>query len=133
MLWVYHFQTVKQFVQRAYIAVIVLTDFTRTKQLHYHREVLLIGRSFIFQIEHQRQKQHTCRRIPERVLRLASFRRGRLKEIGYKHLHIVIVSKIDKWVVTMAAVHIDKVKDTHLIASLFKQSAHISHDFTFRV
>ena len=27
MLWVYHLQTVKEFVKRAYIAVIVLTHF----------------------------------------------------------------------------------------------------------
>ena len=70
MLWVYRFQTVKQFVQRAYIAVVVLTDFACTKQLHNHREILLVGRSFVFEIKHQRKKQHTCRRIPERVLRL---------------------------------------------------------------
>ena len=70
MLWVYHFQTVKQLVQRAYIAVIVLSDFACTEQLHNHREILLVWRCFIFQIEHQSQKQHTRRRIPERVLRL---------------------------------------------------------------
>ena len=33
----------------------------------------------------------------------------------------------------MAAVHIDKVKDTHLIAFLLQKTAHITDDFAFRV
>ena len=66
-------------------------------------------------------------------MRLASFRRGRLKEIGYKPLHIVVVSQIDKGIVTMAAVHIDKVKHTHLIAFLFKQTADVTDNFALWV
>ena len=33
----------------------------------------------------------------------------------------------------MAAVHIDKVEDTHLIAFLLQKTAYIPHDFTFWV
>ena len=133
MLWVFHLQTVKQFVKGTDIAVVILFDFSCTQKLHNHRKILLVLWCFVFQIEHQSQKQHTRRRIPERVLRLASFGRGRLEEIGHKPLHIVIAFQIDKGIVTMALVHIDKVKNTHLIAFLLQKTAYISDDFALWV
>ena len=41
--------------------------------------------------------------------------------------------KLVRVVVTMATVHIDKVKDTHLIAFLLQKTAHITDDFAFGV
>ena len=45
----------------------------------------------------------------------------------------MLVPKIHKGVVTMAAVHIDKVKDTHLITFLFEQTANVTDDFALWV
>ena len=58
---------VEQSVQRAVIASILILNLACPYHLHYHGEVLLLLRSFILQIEHQRKKKHLSGGIPERV------------------------------------------------------------------
>ena len=72
------------------------------------------------QVEDQSQKQHACRRVPEGVLALAALRRGGLKEVGHKPLHVVVIPQVHKGVVTMAAVHIQKVQHPDLIPFLLQ-------------
>ena len=91
MIGLSHLKPFKQLVQRGLIAVVLLPHFTGAKHLHDHREVLLVLRRFVVQIEDQRKQQHGGRRIPKRILCLTSLWRGGFEQIGHKPLHIVIV------------------------------------------
>ncbi len=133
MLWVYHFQTVKQLVQRAYIAVIVLSDFACTEQLHNHREILLVWRCFVFRIKYQARSSILAAVSQNGSCDCEPFGVVALNKICYQPLNIVVVPEIDKRVVTMAPVHIDKVKHTHLIAFIFQQTPDVTDDFTLWV
>ena len=116
MLRVTHFQPFKQLVQRRHIFVVVLPYLSGAYHLHDHREVLLVLRRFVMQIEHQRQEQHRRRLIPKRVLALTALRRGVLKQVCHKALNVVVIPQIDKGVVAMALVHIDKVDHLDVVA-----------------
>ena len=119
MLRLPHFQTFKQFIQRGLIFVIVLMHFPRPQKFHYHREVLLFFRCLVFQIKDQRQKKHGRRRIPERIVALAPFRRGGFKQVGHKPLHIIVILQIDKGIVTIAFLHVDQIQHPDVIAFRF--------------
>ena len=121
MVGVAHFQPFKEFIQRRGVFVHILSDISGTQHLHNHRKILFIGRRLVLQIENERQQQHTCRRVPKRVIGLTSFRRRTLEQVCYKPLHIVVVTEIHKRIVAMAFLHIQKIKHTHLIAFLFQQ------------
>ena len=87
--------------------VLVIDFGTATTYDYVDREVLLVLRRFVMQIEHQRQKQHRRRLIPKRVLALTALRCGVLEQVCHKALNVVIIPQIDKGVIAMALVHID--------------------------
>ena len=78
-------------------------------------------------------EQHGCRLIPERVLCLRSFGCCILKEVCGKPLNIIIAADIHEWVVAMAFLHINEVKDFYLIALLLQQMTGIPEQFTLWV
>ena len=128
-----HFQPFKQFVQRRGVFVAVLPHIRRTQHLHDHRKVLLVGRRFVFQIEDQRQQEHRCGGVPKRIVGLTAFRRGAFEQVGYKSLHIVIVPQVDKRIVAMAFLHVQKIQHTHLIALLPQQVSRAAQQLALRV
>ena len=133
VIGVSHFQTLEQLVQRGLMGVVVLSHLTGAQHFHNHREVLLVWRRFMVQIEHQRQKQHGCRCVPKGVLALRAFRRGTFKEVRHKPLHIVIVPEIHEGVITMAALHVQQIQHTHFIPFLLQQIARIPRQLSFRI
>ena len=128
-----HFQPFKQLVQRRSVFVAVLPHIRRTQHLHDHRKILFVGRRFILQVENERQEQHTCRCVPKRVVGLAAFWRGAFEQIGHKPLHIVVVPQVDKRVVAVAFLHIQKIQHPHLIALLPQQMSRTAQQLAFRV
>ena len=133
MIGASHFQTLKQLVQRGLIGVVVLAHLTGAQHFHDHGEVLLIGRRFMVQIEHQRQKQHRRCRVPKGIVGLAALGRRTLKKVCHKALHIVIIPEIDKGVITMAALHVQQIQHTHFIAFLLQQITRIPCQLSFRI
>ena len=133
MVGVAHFQSFKEFVQRRGVFVHIFSDISRTQHFHNHQKILFIGRRFIFQIENERQEQHTCRCVPKRVVGLTAFRRGAFEQVCNKPLHIVIVTEIHKRIVAMAFLHIQKIEHPHLIAFLFQQISRVPQHFPFAI
>ena len=133
MLRVPHFKPVKQFIQRGLELLVVLPHLCRTDHFHNHREVLLIGRGLIVEVEHQRQKQHLRRLIPERVLGLTALGRGVLKQVRYQPLNVVVIAQIDKGIVAMAFLHVDEVNHLNVIAFGFQQTAGVPQQFSFGI
>ena len=128
-----HLQPLKQLVQRRGVFVAVLPHIRRAQHLHDHREVLLVGRCFVFQIEDQRQQEHRCGRVPKGIVGLAAFRRGAFEQVGHKPLHIVVAPQVHKRVVAVAFLHIQKIQHPHLIALLPQQMSRTAQQFAFRV
>ena len=128
-----HFQPLKQLVQRRSVFVAVLPHICRTQHLHDHRKVLLVGRRFVFQIENESQQEHRCGRVPKGIVGLAAFWRGAFEQIGHKPLHIVVVPQVDKRVVAVAFLHIQKIQHPHLIALLSQQVSRAAQQLALRV
>ena len=133
MIRVLCFKHCKQIVKRTSLGFILLVNVTRAKQLHNHREILLLGRCFILQVENESQEQHRCRRVPKGVVTLTSLWCGGLEQIGHKSLHVVVALDILERIVSVRAFHIDKVKHSHVISFGFEQTARISQNLTLRV
>ena len=85
------------------------------------------------QIKHQCFQQNLRHLIPKGVVAVCAFRRGTLKQVGYKLLHVVIVPQIYKRVITMAFRHIDKIKYAYLITALFEKIAGVTEQFALGV
>ena len=128
-----HFQPFKQLVQRRGVFVAVLPHIRRTQHLHDHREVLLVGRRFVFQIENESQQEHRCSRVPKGIVGLTAFRRGAFEQVGHKPLHIVVVPQVHKRVVAVAFLHVQKIQHPHLIALLPQQVSRTAQQFALRV
>ena len=133
MLRVPFLQSFKQLIENGLVFLVVLLHIAGSDHLHDHREVLLIGRSLIMEIADKGLEQHGCRLIPERVLCLRSFGCCILKEVCGKPLNIIIAADIHEWVVAMAFLHINEVKDFDLIALLLQQMTGIPEQFTLWV
>ena len=128
-----HFQPFKQLVQRRGVFVAVLPHIRRTQHFHDHWKVLLVGWRFVFQIEDQRQQEHRRGGVPKGIVGLAAFRRGAFEQIGHKPLHIVVVPQVDKRVVAMALLHVQKIQHTHLITLLPEQMPRAAQQLALRV
>ena len=128
-----HFQPLKQLVQRRSVFVTVLPHIRRTQHLHDHREILLVGRRFIFQIENERQQEHRCGGVPKWIVGLTAFRRGAFEQVGHKPLHIIVVPQVDKRIVAVAFFHVQKIQHPYLIALLPQQVSRASQQLTLRV
>ena len=55
MLRIPHFQPFKEDIQRGLVCLVVLPDFPGADHLHDHREVLLLRRGLVVQVEDERQ------------------------------------------------------------------------------
>ena len=128
-----HFQPVKQLIQRRLVGIIVLPYLTGPEHFHDHRKVFLILRRFVPKVEHQRQKEHGSRCIPERIIGLAAFWRGGLKEIRHHLLHVVVIFQIGEGIVTMTFLHVQKINDADFIALPFQQGAAVPEQLTLTV
>ena len=126
-------QLLEQDIQRRDVVFVILLDLAVADHIHDHGEVLFLLRRFVVQIEHQRQQEHRRCLIPERVLRLTALRRGVLEQVRYQPLNVVVVPQIDKGIVAMAFLHVDKVNHLDLIALCFEQRTGVSEQLTFRV
>ena len=133
MIRVSHLQALKQLVQRGLISVVIFAHIGGAQHFHDHGEVLLIGWSFIVEIEHQGQKQHGGRRVPEGIVGLAALGGRALKEVGHQTLHIVIVPEIDEGVITVAALHVQQIQHPHFIALLLQQITGIPDQLALRI
>ncbi len=133
MLRVPHFQTVKEFIQRRLKLVVVLPDFPGPYHFHDHREVLFIGRGFIVEIEHQRQQEHLCRLIPKGVLALTALGRGVLEQVRHQPLDVVVAAEIDKRVVAVAFLHVDKVDHLNVVPLGFQQVPGVPQQFALGI
>ena len=123
----------EQIIKYATLRFVSLVYITRTKQFHNHREVLFFRWSFILQVKNESKQQHRSRRIPKRVVALAAFGCGRLKQICHKSLHIVVALNILERIVSVRAFHIYKVKHSYLISFCFQKSSRVSQYFALRV
>ena len=85
------------------------------------------------EIEHQGQKQHGRRRVPEGIVGLAALGGRALKEIGHQALHIVIIPEIDKGVITVAALHVQQIQHPHLVAFLLQEITGIPDQLALRI
>ena len=128
-----HLQPLKKLVQRRGVFVAVLPHIRRTQHFHDHREVLFVGRRFVFQIEDQRQQKHRCSGVPKGIVGLTALRRGAFEQIGHKPLHIVVVPQVHKRIVAVAFFHIQKIQHPHLIALLPQQMSRASQQLALRV
>ena len=133
MVGVFHFQTLKQNVQGRLVGRVILPHVTGSQHFHNHREVLFLRRCFVKEIIHQGFQQNLRHLIPKGVVTVCAFRRGTLKQIGYKLLHVILVPQIYKRVITMAFRHIDKVKYAYLITALFEKITGVTEQFALGV
>ena len=71
--------------------------------------------------------------IPKGIVGLTAFRRGAFEQVGHKPLHIVVVPQVDKRIVAVAFLHIQKIQHPHLIALLPQQMPRTAQQLAFRV
>lgn len=128
-----HFQPVKQLVQGGLVGVIVLPHLAGTEHFHDHGEIFLILRRFVPQVKHQRHEEHTGRRIPEGVVRLAPFRGGGFEQVRHHLLHIVVGFQIGKGIVAVAFLHVQKIHHLDLITHPFQQAAAVAQQLALTV
>jgi hypothetical protein len=128
-----HFQTLKEFVQRALIQFILFSHVGGAQHFHHRREVPLVLRRFVVQIKHQRHQKHGRGRFPKRVLCLTAFRRRSLEKVRHKPLHVVVARQIHERIVAMAALHVDEVEDLHVHAACRQKPPGVPRDFSLRV
>ena len=126
-------QLFEQGVQRRNMVFIILLDLAVADHVHNHGEVLLVGRRFIVQIEHQRQKEHGRRLIPEGVLRLTALWRGVLEQVRHKPLNVVVTLQINKGIVAMTLSHVDEVNHLDYISLRLEQCTCITEKLALRV
>ena len=133
MLRIPHFQPFKENIQRGLVCLVVLPDFPGADHLHDHREVLLLRRGLVVQVEDERQQEHSCRLIPERVLALRALRCGVLEEVRHQTLDIVVAAQIHKRVVAMALLHIDEIQHLNVVPLGREKVSGITQKLTLRV
>ena len=129
MILVLGFEDRKQIVQHTSLRLVFLVHVRRPQKLHDHREVLLLGWGFVFEVKDQRQEEHLRRRVPKGVVALTSLGGGGLKEIGHESLHIVVALDIFEGIVSVRAFHIDEIQHTHLISFGFEKSSRVPQKF----
>lgn len=133
MLRIPHFQPFKEDIQRGLVCLVVLPDFPGADHLHDHREVLLLRRGLVVQVEDERQQEHSCRLIPERVLTLRALRCGVLEEVRHQTLDIVVAAQIHKRVVAMAFLHVDEIQHLDVVPLGREKVSGITQKLTLRV
>ena len=126
-------QLLKQNVQRRLEPVVILPHLSGADQLQNHGEVLLLRRSLVAQIEHQRHQQHHGGLIPERILALTALGRGILKDIRDHALHVVVIAEIDKRIVAMAALHVDQIDNLNDVTPFFQMHCGVAEKLALRV
>ena len=129
MLRVAPLQLFKEPIQCRQIILVVLADVTGADHFHHHREVLLVGRRFIVEIKDKSKQEHGRCLIPKRVLALASLGSGILEKVCHKPLNVVVVTKIDKRVITVAFLHVDEVDHLNVVALFFQEIAGVTEKF----
>ena len=133
MLRIPHFQPFKENVQRGFVGLVILPDFSGADHLHDHWEVLLLWRGLVVQIKDKRQQKHGRRLIPERVLALRAFRCGVFEEVCHQTLDIVVAAQIHKRVVAMAFLHVDEIQHLDVVPLGREKVSGITQKLTLRV
>ena len=128
-----HLQSLKDNIQWGLKRVVSLSHFPCADQLQHHLKALLIFRRFIVQKKHERLEERTRHLVPVGFLRVASLRRGAVKQDRDQLLNVCVVSDIAKRVVAVAALHTDKIQNPDLIAFFLQQIPCCADQLSFRV
>jgi len=121
MLRLPHGQPLKQLVQGALVGLVLFPDLGGGDHLHDHREVSLILRRFVEQVENKRLQKRGFGAFPKGVVGVAALGRGVADQVGDELQHILVVLQISKGVVAVGEVHVDQVQHLDGIAPGFEQ------------
>ena len=119
-------ESLKQDIKGGSIILVIFLNLTGANHLHDHGEVLLFGRRFIMQIEHESQQQHGCSLIPEGVLALRALWRCVLEKVGNESLNIIVVTQIYEGVIAVALGHVNEIHNADVITFFLQQVARIT-------